>query len=69
MIDSDGFKLDSKLFDISTKKEILTLATDILPNRGQGLSADFNLTTADNTKSFKLHCKFCYITCVYIPNL
>ena len=55
MINNDGFKLDSKLFDISTKKEVVSLKTDILPNRGQGLSTNIDLTTPDRSKSFKLH--------------
>jgi hypothetical protein len=57
-VSRDGFKLDSKLFDISSKKEVVTLTTDILPNRGQGLSADIGLTSGDKSKSFKIHCKF-----------
>ncbi|UJR31139.1 hypothetical protein I4U23_018646 [Adineta vaga] len=54
-INNDGFKLDSKLVDISSKKEVLSLKTDIIPNRGQGLTADINLTTPDKTRSFKVH--------------
>jgi hypothetical protein len=57
-INNSGFKLDSKLVDSATKKEVLTLTTDILPNRGQGLTADIALTTPDKAKSFKIHCKF-----------
>jgi len=58
IINNDGFKLDSKLVDSSSKKEVLSLTTDILPNRGQGLTADIGLTTPDKTRSFKVHCKF-----------
>lgn len=58
IIDSTGFKLNNKLVDISTKKEVLTLSTDILPNRGQGLIADIGLTTPNKAKSFQIHCKF-----------
>jgi hypothetical protein len=57
-INNEGFKLDSKLVDIASKKEILALKTDMLPNRGQGLTADIGLTTPDKTRSFKVHCKF-----------
>lgn len=57
-ISNDGFKLDTKLVDSTSKKEVLTLTTDILPNRGQGLTADIGLTTPDKAKSFKIHCKF-----------
>jgi hypothetical protein len=56
-INNDGFKLDSKLFDISTKKEVVALKTAIIPNLGQGLKADIDLTTPDKTRSFKIHCK------------
>ncbi|CAF4767632.1 unnamed protein product, partial [Rotaria magnacalcarata] len=35
-------------------KEVVTLTTDILPNRGQGLTANFGLTTPDKAKSFKV---------------
>jgi hypothetical protein len=59
-ITNDGFKLDSKLVDISSKKEVLTLTADILPNRGQGLSCNIGLTTPNNAKSFKIHCKFLF---------
>ncbi|CAF4621446.1 unnamed protein product, partial [Rotaria magnacalcarata] len=31
VINNDGFKLESKLFDIASKKEVVTLTTDILP--------------------------------------
>ncbi len=58
IINNDGFKLDSKLVDSLTKKEVVALSTDILPNRGQGLTADIGLTTPDKAKSFKIHCKF-----------
>lgn len=54
---NDAFKLDSKVFDISSKKEVLALKTDISPNRGQGLKLDIDLTTPDKAKSFKIHCK------------
>ncbi|CAF1431772.1 unnamed protein product, partial [Adineta ricciae] len=54
-INNDGFKLDSKLVDISSKKEVLSLKTDIIPNRGQGLTADISLTTPDKARSFKVH--------------
>ncbi len=57
-INNDGFKLDSKLFDSASKKEVLALKTDILPNRGQGFVADIGLTTPDKSRSFKIHCKF-----------
>ena len=69
VINNDGFKLDSTLTDSASKKEVLTLTTDILPNRGQGLTADIALTTPDKKRSFKIHCKhpfestedtFCY---------
>ncbi|CAF3324617.1 unnamed protein product [Rotaria socialis] len=46
-INNDGFKLESKPFDIASKKEVVTLTTDILPNRGQGLTANFGLTISD----------------------
>jgi len=58
IINNDGFKLDSKLVDSLTKKEVVALSTDILPNRGQGLTADIGLITPDKAKSFKIHCKF-----------
>ncbi|CAF1498906.1 unnamed protein product [Rotaria sp. Silwood1] len=54
-INNDGFKLDSKLVDISSKKEVLSLKTDVLPNRGQGLTTNIELTTPDKSKSFKIH--------------
>ncbi|CAM4792685.1 unnamed protein product [Rotaria magnacalcarata] len=54
VINNDGFKLESKLFDIASKKEVVTLTTDILPNCGQGLTANFGLTTPDKAKSFKV---------------
>ncbi|CAF4585559.1 unnamed protein product, partial [Rotaria socialis] len=53
-INNDGFKFESKLFDIASKKEVVTLTTDILPNRGQGLTANFSLTTPDKAKLFKV---------------
>lgn len=56
-INNDGFKLDSKLTDIASKKEVLVLKTDILPNRGKGLMVDIDLTTPDKSRSFKIHCK------------
>ncbi|CAF1034217.1 unnamed protein product [Rotaria magnacalcarata] len=52
---SDGFKLDSKVYDISSKKEVLALKTEIKPNQGQGLTLDIDLTTPDKAKSFKIH--------------
>jgi hypothetical protein len=55
-INNDGFKFESKLFDITSKKEVVTLTTDILPNRGQGLKVNFGLTTPDKAKSFKVQC-------------
>ncbi len=57
-INNDGFKLDSKLVDSSSKKEVVALKTNIIPNRGQGLTADIDLTTPDKSRSFKIHCKF-----------
>ncbi|CAF3221829.1 unnamed protein product [Rotaria sp. Silwood2] len=54
-INNDGFKLDSKLVDISSKKEVLTLKADVLPNRGQGLTTNIDLVTSDKSKSFKIH--------------
>ncbi|CAF1402787.1 unnamed protein product, partial [Rotaria sordida] len=54
-INNDGFKLDSKLFDISSKKEVLTLRTDVLPNRGNGLTTNIDLVTTDKSKSVKIH--------------
>ena len=57
VVNNEGFKLDSTLTDSASKKEVLTLTTDILPNRGQGLTADIALTTPDKKKSFKIHCK------------
>jgi flagellar basal body rod protein FlgG len=57
-VNNDGFKLDSKLFDSTSRKEVLALKTDILPNRGQGLMADIDLATPDKSRSFKIHCKF-----------
>jgi len=59
-VNNDGFKLDTKLVDSSSKKEVLTLTTDILPNRGQGLTADIALSTPDKSKSFKINCKFSF---------
>lgn len=56
-INNDGFKLDTKLTDIASKKEVVTLKTDILPNRGKGLVVDIDLTTPDKSRSFKIHCK------------
>lgn len=56
-INNDGFKLDSKLTDSASKKEVLVLKTDILPNRGKGLMVDIDLTTPDKSRSFKIHCK------------
>ena len=63
VINNDGFKLESKLVDSSSKKEVLTLTTDILPNRGQGLTANIGLTTPDKAKSFKIHCKISCFFC------
>jgi hypothetical protein len=60
-VNSDGFKLDTKLVDSASKKEVATLTTDIGPNRGQGLTADIGLTTPDKSKSFKINCKFCFL--------
>lgn len=57
-INNDGFKLDSKVFDVSSKKEVLSLKTDVLPNRGQGLVTNIDLTTPDKARSFKVHCKY-----------
>lgn len=57
-VNNDGFKLDSTLVDSSSKKEVVTLTSSILPNRGQGLQASFALITPDKSKSFKAHCKF-----------
>jgi hypothetical protein len=51
-INNDGFKLDSKLFDITSKKEVLGLKTDILANHGQGLVADIGLSTPDKSLKF-----------------
>lgn len=56
-VNNDGFKLNSKLMDSASKKEVLTLTTDILPNRGDGLIADIALNTPGKAKSFKIHCK------------
>lgn len=56
-INSDGFKLDTKLTDIASKKEVLTLKTDILPNRGKGLVANIDAATPDKSRSFKVQCK------------
>lgn len=56
-VNNDGFKLDSTLVDIASKKEVLTLKTDIVPNRGRGLTADIALATPDKTRSFKIHCE------------
>ncbi len=58
IVNNDGFKLDTKLVDSGTKKEVVTLTTDISPNRGQGLTADIGLSTPDKSKSFKINCKF-----------
>jgi hypothetical protein len=58
IVNNDGFKLDTKLVDSATKKEVVTLTTDISPNRGQGLTADIGLSTPDKSKSFKINCKF-----------
>ena len=58
IVDNNGFKLDSQLVDISSRKVVLILKTDIKPNRGQGLTTDIDLTTPDKTRSFKIHCKF-----------
>ena len=57
VVNNDGFKLESTLVDIASKKEVLTLTTDIRPNRGDGLVADIALNTPDKQKSFKVHCK------------
>jgi hypothetical protein len=59
-VGSDGFKLDTTLFDITTKRGVVTLTADILPNRGQGLIADIGLSSSDRSKSFKIHCKICF---------
>ncbi|CAF0940658.1 unnamed protein product [Rotaria sordida] len=53
--DSNGLKMEGKLVDMSTNKEVVTLTTDMSPNRGQGLTANIVLTTADKAKSFKVH--------------
>jgi hypothetical protein len=73
-ITNDAFKLDSKLFDVTSKKEVVALKTDILPNRGHGFKADIDLTTPDKTRSFKIHCKFslfqkmeCSFLCLFSP--
>lgn len=55
IVNSNGFKLESKLVDISSKQEVLTLTTDIRPNRGDGLVADIALNTPNKQKSFKVH--------------
>ena len=60
-IGDDGFKLNGKLVDSASKKEVLTLTTDILPNRGQGLVADIGLATPNKAKTFNIHCKLFFI--------
>ena len=60
-VNADGFKLDAKLVDSASKREMATLTTDITPNRGQGLTADIGLTTPDKSKSFKIDCKFFFV--------
>ncbi|CAF0741101.1 unnamed protein product [Adineta steineri] len=64
VINNDGFKLDTKLVDIASKKEVLALKTDIVPNRGKGLTADIALTTPDKARSFKIH----FLGDLYQPN-
>ena len=54
-ITNDAFQLDSKLVDSTSKKEVLQLKTNILANRGKGLVADIDLTTPDNSRSFRIH--------------
>ena len=56
-VNSEGFKLDTKLVDSTSKREVATLTTDISPNRGQGLTAEIGLATPDKAKSFKINCK------------
>ena len=58
VVNDNEFKLESRLVDSATRKEVLLLTTDILPNRGQGLTADISATTPDRAKSFKIHCKY-----------
>lgn len=55
IVDSNQFKLDTKLTDSSTKKEVALLSADIKPNRGKGLSADIELSTPNKQKSFKIN--------------
>lgn len=57
-IDNNGFKLDSKLTDISTRRDVVNLVAEVLPNKGDGLTTNIALTTPDKSKSFKIHCKF-----------
>ena len=59
-VGSDGFKLDTTLFDVTTKRGIVTLTADVLPNRGKGLTADIGLSSSDRTKSFKINCKILF---------
>ncbi|CAF0806671.1 unnamed protein product [Adineta ricciae] len=55
VVNDNEFKLESRLVDSATRKEVLLLTTDIFPNRGQGLTADISATTPDRAKSFKIH--------------
>ena len=68
-VDNTGFKLNSKLFDSATKKEVVTLTTDVLPNQGKGLIADIALTTADKSKSFKAHREFALFSCCVLVTI
>ncbi len=54
---TNGFKLNTKLVDSTSRKEVATLTTEISPNRGQGLTVGIGLTTPDKSKSFKINCK------------
>ncbi|UJR15532.1 hypothetical protein I4U23_002471 [Adineta vaga] len=55
IVNDNEFKLETRLVDITTRKEVLVLTTNILPNRGQGLTADISVSTPDKTKSFKIN--------------
>lgn len=57
VVNNDGFKLQSTLVDSNTKKQVVTLTTDMNPNRGDGLVANIALKTPDQQKSFEVHRK------------
>lgn len=56
-INADSFKLETKLADSASKREMATLTANVTPNRGQGLITEISLATPDKSKSFKINCK------------